>query len=162
VLQRGQECLVSLATGQPTRSRSATRPRKPSKPSSATSTPTSCCFADEHLVDVMRKARDVRRKAREISLERVYNHCMRQVCKNMSVHNVLAWLVKADEYGVEGTRTAALCFLASNLAQVQVRIPKTELFREIVRRKDEGTDFGELLSGLREAGAQSCCQTSRI
>jgi hypothetical protein len=91
-------------------------------------------FDDEHLVDVMRKAR-------EISLELVYNQGMRQVYQNMSVHNVVAWLVKADEYGLEDVRTAAFGFLARNLAQVkaQVRILKPELCRETRRRTHEGT-----------------------
>ena len=39
--------------------------------------------------------------------------------QNMSVHNVVAWLVKADEYGLEDVRTAAFGFLARNLAQGQ-------------------------------------------
>jgi hypothetical protein len=72
-------------------------------------------FDDEHLVDVMRKAR-------AISLERVYNHGMRQVRQNMSVNDVVAWLVKADEYGLEDVRTAAFGFLARNLDQVKAQV----------------------------------------
>ena len=58
------------------------------------------------------------RKAREISLELVYNQGMRQVYQNMSVHNVVAWLVKADEYGLEDVRTATFGFLSRNLGRI--------------------------------------------
>ena len=75
-------------------------------------------FADELLVDVMRKAK-------EISLERVYNHCMRQVAGKMSVHNAVGWFVEADEHGLEDVRAAAFGFLARNLAQVKRQASET-------------------------------------
>ena len=75
-------------------------------------------FADELLVDVMRKAK-------EISLERVYNHCMRQVAGKMSVHNAVGWFVEADEHGLEDVRAAAFGFLARNLAQVKTQASET-------------------------------------
>jgi hypothetical protein len=72
-------------------------------------------FKDEELLDVMRKAR-------EISLDRVCNHCMQQVLQNMSVHDAVAWFLKADEYGLEHVRAAAFGFLACNLAEVKAQV----------------------------------------
>ena len=68
-------------------------------------------FEDEHLIDVMRKAK-------EMSLDRVYIHIARRVRQTMSVHNVVGWLVKADEYGLEDMRTATFGFLARNLGRI--------------------------------------------
>ena len=84
------------------------------------------CFADEQLLDVMRKAK-------EISLDRVYSYGVRRVRQTMSVHNVVAWLVKADEYGLEDVRTATFGFLARNLRKVeaQVWILDREMYIEI-------------------------------
>ena len=84
------------------------------------------CFADEQLLDVMRKAK-------EISLDRVYSYGVRRVRQTMSVHNVVAWLVKADEYGLEDVRTATFGFLARNLRKVeaQVWIADREMYSEI-------------------------------
>ena len=62
------------------------------------------------------------RKAREISLERVYNHTVRRVRKILSVNNVVALLVKADAYGLEDVRTATLGFLTRNLRQVKAQV----------------------------------------
>ena len=69
------------------------------------------CFADEQLLDVMRKAK-------EISLDRVYSYGMRRVRQTMSVHKVVGWLVKADEYGLEDMRTATFGFLSRNLGRI--------------------------------------------
>ena len=68
-------------------------------------------FEDEQLLDVMRKAK-------EISLDRVYIYIARRVRQTMSVHNVVAWLVKADEYGLEDMRTATFGFLSRNLGRI--------------------------------------------
>ena len=68
-------------------------------------------FADEQLLDVMRKAK-------EMSLDRVYIHIARRVRQTMSVHNVVGWLVKADEYGLEDMRTATFGFLSRNLGRI--------------------------------------------
>ena len=65
------------------------------------------------------------RKAKEISLERVYNHCMRQVAGKMSVHNAVGWFVEADEHGLEDVRAAAFGFLARNLAKVKTQASET-------------------------------------
>ena len=40
----------------------------------------------------------------------------------MSVHNVAAWFIKADEYGLENVRTATLSFLARNFARVKAQV----------------------------------------
>jgi len=83
------------------------------------------CFADEQLLDVMRKAK-------EISLDRVYSYGMRRVRQTMSVHNVVAWLVKAEEYGLEDVRTATFGFLARNLGKVKAQARQTlELLRDV-------------------------------
>jgi hypothetical protein len=58
------------------------------------------------------------RKAKEISMNRVYNYIARRVRQTMSVHKVVAWLVKADEYGLEDMRTATFGFLSRNFGRV--------------------------------------------
>ena len=71
-------------------------------------------FADEHLIDVMRKAK-------EISLERVYAYAVRRTRRQISMHNVVDWFVKADKYGLEDLRSATLRFLTRNLRQVKAQ-----------------------------------------
>ena len=112
-------------------------------------------FADQHLLDVMRKAK-------EISLERVYNHTVRRVRKILSVNNVVALLVKADAYGLEDVRTATLGFLTRNLRQVkaQVRILGHGLCSELYGwRMWSAAD--SLPTCLRPAKRWSCSPTSR-
>jgi hypothetical protein len=76
-------------------------------------------FADEQLLDVMRKDK-------KISPDRVCIQTARRVRQIMSVHNVVALLVKADEYGFEGMQSATLGFLVRNIgrlnADTQVRL----------------------------------------
>jgi hypothetical protein len=72
-------------------------------------------FTDEHVLDVMRKAR-------ELSLERVYNHACRRVRGlSITVLNVAGWFVKADDYGLEDVLAATFGFLARNIRQVKTQ-----------------------------------------
>jgi speckle-type POZ protein len=75
-------------------------------------------FADEHLIDVMRKAK-------EISLERVYNHTVQRCRRDISVHNVVGWFVQADEHGLEELRSATIGFLARNIRLVKRNAKQT-------------------------------------
>jgi hypothetical protein len=68
-------------------------------------------IADEHLLEVMRKAK-------EIDLERVYNHTVQRALETISVHNAVSRFVKADEDGLGDLRTASLGFLTRNFRQV--------------------------------------------
>ena len=72
-------------------------------------------FADEHVLEVMRKAR-------ELSLERLYIICTQRVRQTVSLYNVVAWLLKADEYGLEDVRAANLGFLARNISRVKAQV----------------------------------------
>uniref|UniRef100_A0A0G4HJQ8 BTB domain-containing protein n=1 Tax=Chromera velia CCMP2878 TaxID=1169474 RepID=A0A0G4HJQ8_9ALVE len=71
-------------------------------------------FPDEHLMEVMHKAK-------EIQLDRVYEYAVRRASRLLSVHNVVEWLVKADEYGMEELRKAALTFFNRNLQRISQR-----------------------------------------
>ena len=71
-------------------------------------------FPDEQIIDVMRKAK-------EMHLERPYNYAVRRSRRDINVHNVVAWFVKADEFGLAELRAATFRFLARNLKDVRAR-----------------------------------------
>ena len=75
-------------------------------------------FPDEHLIDVMRKSK-------EISLERVYNHTVRRCRRDISVHNCVGWFVNADEYGLDDLRTSTFRYLTRNFRKVKAQAKKT-------------------------------------
>ena len=75
-------------------------------------------FPDEHLIDVMRKSK-------EISLERVYNHTVRRCRRDISVHNCVGWFVNADEYGLDDLRTSTFRYLTQNFRKVKAQAKKT-------------------------------------
>jgi hypothetical protein len=47
---------------------------------------------------------DVFRKAKELDLTRVYNHCERHCQRELSTQNAVLWFVQADECALEGLR----------------------------------------------------------
>jgi sugar lactone lactonase YvrE len=75
-------------------------------------------FDDSLILSVMRKAH-------EISLDRVYDHCLRHCCRNISVHNALIWFVQAHEFGLDVQRAAALNYIGRNLRQIREQAPQT-------------------------------------
>ena len=75
-------------------------------------------FDDEHVIDVMRKAK-------EMTLERVYNHTARHCRRKISEENVVVWFLKADEYQLEDLRNATFQFLSRNLRAVKAKAKPT-------------------------------------
>jgi len=75
-------------------------------------------FDDEHVIDVMRKAK-------EMTLERVYNYTVRRCTRGISVYNVVGWFVQADEYGLDELRNSTFRFLAHNFRQVKAQARNT-------------------------------------
>uniref|UniRef100_A0A0G4H6Y7 BTB domain-containing protein n=1 Tax=Chromera velia CCMP2878 TaxID=1169474 RepID=A0A0G4H6Y7_9ALVE len=69
-------------------------------------------FPTKHLVDVMNKAK-------EISLERLYEHTVNEASRLFTVHNVVEWLVKADEDGLEDVRSVAFAFFKRNHQRIK-------------------------------------------
>ena len=65
------------------------------------------------------------RKVKEIELDRVYNHTVRRCRRDISVHNVVGWFVKADEYQLEQLRASTFGFLARNFRQVKTQARRT-------------------------------------
>jgi speckle-type POZ protein len=69
-------------------------------------------FDDTLLVDVLRKAK-------ELELTRVYNHCEQRCQRGLSAHNAVLWFMQADEYALEGLRESTLRYLTRNLSKIR-------------------------------------------
>eukprot|EP00928_Gymnodinium_smaydae_P055789 TRINITY_DN39269_c0_g1_i1.p1 TRINITY_DN39269_c0_g1~~TRINITY_DN39269_c0_g1_i1.p1 ORF type:complete len:511 (-),score=60.67 TRINITY_DN39269_c0_g1_i1:227-1759(-) len=69
-------------------------------------------FPDEDLIDIMRKARTM-------SLERVYNYAVTRLRRDITTDNVTVWLIKADEYGLQELKTATFSFMSRHLRQLK-------------------------------------------
>jgi sugar lactone lactonase YvrE len=69
-------------------------------------------FKDRDVLSVMRKAK-------EYSLDRLYNHIVRYCCRHICEDNVVIWLIQADEFGLEELRASALRYLARNFVSVR-------------------------------------------
>jgi hypothetical protein len=62
---------------------------------------------------------DVLRKAKELDLTRVVNHC-EQCCEcGLSAQNVVLLFMQADEYVLEGLRESVLRYLSRNLSTIR-------------------------------------------
>ena len=75
-------------------------------------------FDDTLLVDVLRKAK-------ELELTRVYNHCEQRCQRGLSAHNAVLWFMQADEHELEGLREIALRYLARNLGKIRAEAKDT-------------------------------------
>ena len=69
-------------------------------------------FEDEEVVHVMRKAM-------EMQLDRVYNHCVRHCARKVSVHNSVLWFSQADQFRLADLRESAKRFTARNLRRIK-------------------------------------------
>ena len=75
-------------------------------------------FDDTLVVDVLRKAK-------ELELTRVYNHCERRCQRGLSAHNAVLWFMQADEYALEGLREITLRYLSRNLSKIRAEAKDT-------------------------------------
>jgi len=75
-------------------------------------------FADEDMMDVMRKAR-------EMQLLRVCNHTIRQCTHGITLNNAVLWFVKADEYKLDEMREVTLRFLTRRFRQIKAQARST-------------------------------------
>jgi BTB/POZ domain-containing protein 9 len=75
-------------------------------------------FDDTLVVDVLRKAK-------ELELTRVYNHCERRCQRGLSAHNAVLWFMQADEYALEGLREITLRYLTRNLSKIRAVAKET-------------------------------------
>ncbi len=62
---------------------------------------------------------DALRKAKELELTRVYNHCEQRCELMLSAQNVVLLFMQADEYALEGLRESALRYLSRNLNTIR-------------------------------------------
>ena len=62
---------------------------------------------------------DVLRKAKELELTRVYNHCEQRCQRGLSAQNAVLLFMQANEYALEGLRESALRYLSRNLGTVR-------------------------------------------
>jgi len=69
-------------------------------------------FDDEDVLNVMAKAR-------ELQLERMYNHTIWYCHHNVCVDNAVLWLIQADELKLEHLRESTLYFLVKNFGAVR-------------------------------------------
>ena len=77
-------------------------------------------FKDEHMIDVMRKAK-------EIQLDRVYNHAVRHCHKSISVKNATMWFIQADQYKLDELREMAFKYVARNFRRIRAEARATLL-----------------------------------
>jgi hypothetical protein len=89
-------------------------------------------FADEQLLDVMRKANEYR-------LDEVYSHCKCQLREAITIHNAVEWLVQAHQYTLDDVQEIVMCFLARNWGNVSVNA------RETLPPLYEDTDLTQML-----------------
>ena len=75
-------------------------------------------FDDTLVVDVLRKAK-------ELELTRVCNHCELHCQRGLSAHNAVLWFMQADEYALEGLREITLRYLTRNLSKVRAEAKDT-------------------------------------
>ena len=75
-------------------------------------------FDDTLVVDVLRKAK-------ELELTRVYNHCEQRCQRGLSAHNAVLWFMQADEYALEGLRGSALRYLTRNFRTIRAEAKDT-------------------------------------
>ena len=75
-------------------------------------------FADEQLLDVMRKAN-------EYGLDEVYSYCKCKVREAITIHNAVEWLVQAHQYTLDDVQEIVMCFLARNWGNVSVNARET-------------------------------------
>ena len=81
-------------------------------------------FKDADIIDVMRKAQ-------EIELTRVYNHCVIHCRKKISAQNAIQWLVQADQHQLGDLRDSAFKYVARNMKAIKVQAKRTfELLRQ--------------------------------
>jgi hypothetical protein len=62
---------------------------------------------------------DVLRKAKELELTRVYNHCEQRCQRGLSAQNAVLLFMQANEYALEGLRESALRYLSRNLSTIR-------------------------------------------
>ena len=68
---------------------------------------------------------DVLRKAKELELTRVYNHCERRCERGLSAHNAVLWFMQADEFALEGLREITSRYLTRNLSKSRAEAQHT-------------------------------------
>jgi hypothetical protein len=62
---------------------------------------------------------DVLRKAKELDLTRVYNHCEQRCQRGLSAQNAALLFSQADEYALDGLRESALRYLSRNFSTIR-------------------------------------------
>ena len=107
-------------------------------------------FDDEHLIDVMRKAKEsrphegaspgpqpssaspalltspfARPRRGAVQLERVYNHAVRHCHHNISVQNAIPWFIQADEHKLDELREMSFKFIARNFRRIKAEAKET-------------------------------------
>jgi speckle-type POZ protein len=69
--------------------------------------------------DTVKLLVDVLRKAKELELTRVVNHCEQRCERGLSAQNAVLLFMQADEYALEGLRESALRYLSRNLSTIR-------------------------------------------
>ena len=69
--------------------------------------------------DTVKLLVDVLRKAKELELTRVVNHCEQRCERGLSAQNAVLLFMQADEYALEGLRESSLRYLSRNLSSIR-------------------------------------------